>query len=71
MISIYKTLTAEQINTSAAEAAKQTKDWFAAHPDRTDANVKVWYGKHWTVRRDHIEEDINAAASAAINDKGQ
>lgn len=63
---LYKRLSARTIRKDAKDMLAQCQEFFKNNPRRRVAYVGVWYGKTVKVRKNHIKEDVDAAAAAAL-----
>ena len=66
MIVLYARLTEADIRAQIPEGIRKANEFLAKHPDRQECVAGMWYRRQVTVRRGHVEEDINAAAEDAI-----
>lgn len=64
---IYEEVSKETILEQAEECIARSEAFFKNNPDREDANVGLWYGRHRVIRRDHIREDTMKHAEEAMN----
>lgn len=60
MIVIYNKLTKKELKASAKETIAKVNEWFNNNPRRKVCKAELWYGKVHKIRRDHVEEDIQA-----------
>jgi len=65
MILLYQKYTEPQFKEMQRTAKTNITKWFKDHPRRKVCKAEIFYGKVVPIRRDHIDEDIQAAADAA------
>ena len=68
MFLVYNTVPDKEIAKGAKETLPKLLEWFEKNPKRKDCDAQTWYGKRVKIRRDHAEEDLLAAAHAAMKD---
>ena len=69
MFAIYEHIPETKICKEAKKAIVDLKKWFLLNPKRRVCRVETWYGKSSKVRKNHIDEDINAAVIIALAKK--
>jgi hypothetical protein len=66
MIILYNKVSEKTIREEAKDTIERITEWFQAYPRRRVCRAELWYGKMVSVRKKHVEEDINKAAEEAI-----
>ncbi len=63
---VYKRLTEEEIRQDARKVMEDLERWFQENPRRMICHAELWYGRPARIRRQHVEEDVEKAAQAAL-----
>lgn len=66
MIVIYKTIPNSTIKKEAKAAIPKIEAFFKANPKRRVCRSQFWYGKFRSVRRNHVQEDVNAVVKECL-----
>lgn len=65
MIVIYEKMSRKEIDKAAKEAIKGITKFFEDNPKRRICKAELFYGQVVKVRKNHIKEDVLAAAEQA------
>lgn len=57
---VYPKVSEEELRKMAQETIQQVEAWFVKNPKRRVCRVEVWYGKHLSIKRKTISEQVNA-----------
>jgi hypothetical protein len=66
VFAIYPRIPEKELREMAQEVVSKTEAFFANNPKRRVCRVQVWYGKVITIRRKHVQEDIDEAVKLAL-----
>ena len=65
MILVYKPYTDAEIKDILETSKPQIIQWFKDNPQRRVCHAKVFYNKIFPIRKNHLDEDLEAAAKEA------
>ncbi len=63
---MHKRMPAKTIRKEAKKLVVDISKWFVENPKRRVCRAELWYGAQVTIRKNHVEEDIDKATKAAL-----